>query len=145
MKRNKQMKHRTFPKKRKHRIKRSVPLKRSVHIGGLRWGWEYEVNKTVGCGLPLSHCKTCDEGCRENEKIKIISPDNKYYEIGVESFTEDFKVPNYAAAKFEVTESGEMERHIPEETIALRRIRPGFVKQYILDNLILERSVAKAG
>ena len=129
-----------YPKEKKKQPRKSIPLKRSIHINGKRWGWEYEVNKTVGCGLPLSHCKTCDEHCRENEKIKILSPDNKYHEIMVEDFNdcfvEEFQVPDWSSTNFERDESGRLKYPIAERTITLRRIKPNMVKKYIVDNLI---------
>jgi hypothetical protein len=122
IKRNKYRKIPPNPNKKK-RERRSRPLKRSVHINGKRWGWEYFANY--------------DDGVWENERIMILSPDNKYFEIGVESFTEDFKVPDYYNTKYEVTESGTVKRYVPEKTIALQRIKPSMVKQHILDNLLI--------
>jgi hypothetical protein len=122
LRRNRYRKIPPNPNKKK-RERRSIPLKRSVHINGERWGWEYYAHY--------------DDGVWENERIKIVSSDNKYYEIGVESFTEDFKVPDYAATKYEVTESGEVERHVPEKTIAIQTIKPGMVKEYIVDKLLI--------
>lgn len=126
LRRNRYRKIPPNPNKKK-RVRRSVPLKRSVHIDGKRWGWEY-----------FAHY---DDGVWENERIKILSPDNKYYEIGVEGFTEDFPVPDYTTANWNVDDIGEMISKLPERTVTLQSIKPSMVKQYIIDN-ILNRSVA---
>jgi len=126
IKRNRYRKIPPNPNKRK-RERRSVPLKRSVHINDERWGWEYTANY--------------DDGVWENERIKIVSPDNKYFEIGVEGFTEDFKVPDYTNANWKENDIGKMISKLPKRTITLQSIKPSMVKQYIIDNL-LTRSVA---
>ena len=55
-----------YPKKKKKKPRASVPLKRSVHIKGKRWGWEYVEDFDHGMGV-------------NNSKIKILSPDNEFY------------------------------------------------------------------
>jgi len=55
-----------YPKEKKKRLKQSVPLKRSIHIDGKRWGWEYVEG--------FDH-----ETGEDKSKIKVVSPDNKFY------------------------------------------------------------------
>ena len=111
---------------RKKRGRRSVPLERSVHIDGKRWGWEYFANY--------------DDGVWENERIKIVSPDNKYYEVMVDDandyFNEDFPVNDFTNADWRANDLGKMISELPETTITLRSIKPSMVKRYIKDKLI---------
>ena len=57
------------PNKRK-RERRSQPLKRSVHIDGKRWGWEFDWDRR-------------SEDVLNDSKVKILSPENDYYAIKI--------------------------------------------------------------
>jgi hypothetical protein len=65
LRRNRYRKIPPNPNKRK-RERRSVPLERSVHIDGERWGWEYVEGFNHEDGIDRS-------------KIKVLSPDNKFF------------------------------------------------------------------
>ncbi len=65
LKRNRYRKIPPNPNKRK-KERRSKPLARSVHIEGERWGWEYVENFDHETGINKS-------------KIKIVSPDNRFF------------------------------------------------------------------
>jgi len=70
------MKSRVYPKKKKKKERRSRPLKRSVHINGERWGWEYQGRY--------------NDGVWENERVIIYAPDNRYFEVDINIFEELF-------------------------------------------------------
>ena len=112
------------PKQKKvKRERNSKPLPRSVHIEGRRWGWEYASNRERG---EACECRTDEDRCiyckTVNRRVKILSPDNKYFEIKAEEFETKQEWP--CGQKYIDT-----------------RIRPGAVKQYVIDNLI-ERAMA---
>ncbi len=107
------------PKRKKvKRDRKSKPLERSVHINGKRWGWEFTYDRMY-CGKPKSACNECGDGCpsTENPRVKIVSPDNRYFEIKAE----EFETP------------GEWECG---QKYVDRNIRPGAVKEYISNNLL---------
>lgn len=114
----KRNRYRSYPKEKKKKSWRSRPLNRSVHIDGERWGWEYasERDKEVcECRAPSEECFLCEE---INRRVKIISPENQYFEIGIKAFEEEHEYP-----------CGQKYVHYD--------VRPGMVKQYIQNNLII--------
>ena len=82
----------TYPKEKKKKKRHSRPLKRQVHIDGKEWRWEY------------------DGG------IKILSPENKYWHIGV--------------CEFKGVEE------ILEDDFEFFQITPSEIKEYIQRNLV---------
>jgi len=118
-----------YPKKKVKKERKSKPLLRGVHIDGKRWGWEFAFDSSVNCGLPRSACKHCIDMflCeKKNIRIKIVSPDNRYFEVDAKAFYKKAKYP-----------CGQV--YIKTET------KPSEVKQYIIDNLltITEQEYAK--
>ena len=115
------MRYKKIPPKssKKKRGQRSIPLKRSVHINGERWGWEFAYDREYSCSLPTSACKNCSDSCRSinNPRIKIVSPNNKYFEIS----RKEFEI---------IRQYDNGQEYLDTE------ITPGGVKQYILDKLL---------
>lgn len=109
----KRSRYKYCPKERqKKRPRRSRPLKRSVHIDGKRWGWEYSY---------FYDRDNAKYGLRQKQRVKILAPDNRFFDVDAHDVMECTKVTH------EYSSEG-------EDAVT---VLPGKVKQYIVDNLII--------
>lgn len=103
--------YRIIPRERKEKPRRSQPLKRSVHIDGKRWGWEYSY---------LYDRDDAKYGLRQNQRVKILAPDNRFFNVDAHEIMECKPVTH--------------KYHDGSEAVI---VLPGAVKRYILNNLLI--------